>query len=113
MQNIKVTRYVNPKATGWAGYIEPDDLSWIAFVGLDGRPVFFLNRDPATGAILGDDPAEHAKDIAGAARVAEAGGGRTGMTMAVEAGPEWSVGAVAVVGPLGVSGNGGKDVEPL
>jgi hypothetical protein len=55
MPNIKVTRYPDPKATGWSGYLEPDDRSWIAFVGLDGRPVFFLNRDPATGACLPND----------------------------------------------------------
>jgi hypothetical protein len=51
MQKIKVTRYSDPLAVGWAGYIEPEDGSWIAFIGLDGRPVFFLNRDPA-GAVL-------------------------------------------------------------
>jgi hypothetical protein len=64
MQNIKVTRYPDPKALGWAGYIEPEDLSWIAFIGLNGRPVFFLNRDPRTGRILSDDPAERAADLA-------------------------------------------------
>lgn len=50
MQNIKVGRYSDPKALGWVGWIEPEDLSWIAFIGLNGRPVFFLNRDPRTGA---------------------------------------------------------------
>lgn len=58
MQDIKVTRYSQPKRVGWAGYIEPADASWIAFVGLDGKPLFFLNRDPQSGAILPDDPAE-------------------------------------------------------
>ena len=58
MQSIKITRYRDPKAVGWAGYLEPEDRSWIAFIGRDGRPVFFLNRDPVTGAVLGDeDPA--------------------------------------------------------
>lgn len=113
MQNISVTRYSNPKATGWAGYIEPADLSWIAFIGLDGRPLFFLNRDPATGGILGDDPdpAARERDIAEAALTAATGGARTGMRISAEKAPEWSVGPVAVVGPLGVSGNGGRDVE--
>jgi len=50
MQSIKVTRYDNPKALGWVGYIEPADASWIAFIDLEGRPVFFLTRD-ASGAV--------------------------------------------------------------
>lgn len=111
MQNINVTRYANPKATGWAGYIEPADLSWIAFIGLDGRPVFFLNRDPVTGAILSDDPEAREAGIAGAAETASRGSAHTGMKISPEKAPEWSVGPVAVVGPLGISGNGGKDVE--
>lgn len=52
MQNIIVKRYANPKSVGWAGWIEPDDHSWIAFIGLDGIPRFFLDRDPVTGAVL-------------------------------------------------------------
>jgi hypothetical protein len=64
MQNIKVTRYADPKATGWAGYIEPADKSWIGFVGIDGRPILFLSRDPGTGAVLPDDPAERAAAVA-------------------------------------------------
>lgn len=58
MQNITVTRYSNPKAVGWAGYIEPEDKGWIAFIDLGGRPLFFLNRDPETGRVLPDDPAD-------------------------------------------------------
>jgi hypothetical protein len=63
MQNISVTRHPNPKDVGWAGYIQPEDRSWIAFIGRDGRPMFFLNRDPETGAILGDDPGARESDI--------------------------------------------------
>lgn len=52
MGNITVTRYPDPVAVGgWQGYLEPEDKSWIAFVGSDGRPVFFLDRDPVTGAV--------------------------------------------------------------
>ena len=52
MGNITVTRYPDPaEVGGWQGYIEPDDKSWIAFVDNDGRPVFFLDRDPVTGAV--------------------------------------------------------------
>lgn len=50
MGNITVGRYANPQSAGYAGWLEPDDRSWIAFVDLEGRPVFFLDRDPETGA---------------------------------------------------------------
>ena len=56
MQDIKVSRYKDPKATGWAGWIEPSDKTWIAFIDLEGRPRFYLNRDPADGRCLPDDP---------------------------------------------------------
>jgi hypothetical protein len=51
MQNIIVTRYENPQAVGWAGYLEPADKSWIAFIDLKGAPTFFLERDE-TGAVV-------------------------------------------------------------
>jgi len=113
MQSIHVTRYKHPKATGWAGYIEPADKSWIAFVGLDGRPIFFLHRDPETGAILGDDPEKHAEDIAALRRE---GGLRTGMVFDGSSVPEPGTRSPHELGeriiPLGVDGGGG-DVEPL
>lgn len=62
MGNITVGRYTRwpeplPEGTvdvadEWQGWIEPDDMSWIAFIAADGKPVFFLNRDPETGAVL-------------------------------------------------------------
>jgi hypothetical protein len=55
MQQINVKRYADPTSTGWAGWIEPEDKSWVAFIDLGGQPTFFLNRDPETGAILPDD----------------------------------------------------------
>jgi hypothetical protein len=55
MQNIHITRYENPTTLGWAGCIEPEDRSWVAFIGLDGIPRFNLHRDPETGAVLPDD----------------------------------------------------------
>ncbi len=58
MQSISIKRYPSPRDTGWAGYLEPEDKSWIAFIALDGKPTFYLNRDPATGAVLPDDPSE-------------------------------------------------------
>jgi len=52
MQNISVHRYENSEDTGWQGYIEPDDLSWIIFVDLTGKVYLFDKRDPITGAVL-------------------------------------------------------------
>ena len=53
MSNIRVGRYSHPSVTAtWQGWIEPDDKSWIAFIRADGSPVFYLNRDKETGAII-------------------------------------------------------------
>ena len=51
MANITVTRYGDPEAVDWQGYLQPDDRSWIAFIDMEGKPVFFLDRDPETGAV--------------------------------------------------------------
>lgn len=63
--HIRVGRYSKESVDGvpgvgvhWQGWIEPSDKSWIAFIKVDGTPVFFLNRDPKTGAVLPDDPVE-------------------------------------------------------
>ena len=115
MQNIHVGRYSDPKSHGWAGWLEPEDRSWIAFIGLDGRPVFFLNRDPETGSILGDDPAERAKDLAELARHrAEVGPEpalHTGVTMPAEFDAARLPAPGEPVFPLGISGSG-VDIEP-
>lgn len=54
MQNIKVGRYGDEGRTshGYAGWIEPEDNSWIMFVGVDGHVEMFLDRDPETGAVV-------------------------------------------------------------
>ncbi len=53
MCNIIVGRYSNPDLQKhWQGWIEPEDLSWIAFIDTEGKPTVFLNRDPKTGAVL-------------------------------------------------------------
>lgn len=55
MGNITVGRYDHPggpEGTGYQGWVEPSDRSWIAFIANDGHPVVFLNRDPETGAVL-------------------------------------------------------------
>ena len=51
MGNITVGRYADPDSVGYAGRIEPEDRSWITFVGNDGAAQFFLDRDPETGAV--------------------------------------------------------------
>lgn len=58
MQSISIKRYPKPTLIGWAGFLEPADKLWIAFIDLDGRPTFFLNRDPESGCVLPDDPTE-------------------------------------------------------
>lgn len=50
MQNIVVGRYHAPD--GFIGWIEPEDRTWIMFIGDDHAPLVFLDRDPATGAVL-------------------------------------------------------------
>jgi len=64
MQNVKISRYARPLDCGWAGWIEPEDRSWIVFIDLQGMPVFFLSRDPKTGAICPDDPTARERHIA-------------------------------------------------
>lgn len=55
MYNIRVGRYAEPKNVGgWAGWIEPEDRTWIMFVRSDGTVCAYLNRDPATGAVIDD-----------------------------------------------------------
>jgi hypothetical protein len=49
--NITVGRYDHPDSVGYAGWLEPEDRTWVAFVGNDGAPVFFLDRDPESGAV--------------------------------------------------------------
>lgn len=118
MQNISVTRYAHPRATGWAGYIEPEDKSWIAFIGLDGKPRFFLHRDPVTGAILPDDEGERAAHLEQLRRDREAGEGGLHIGMVYDGSstqPEGERSALEIgerVIPLGEDGGGG-DVVPL
>lgn len=47
MPNIHVYRYKDPaNVAGWAGWIEPEDKSWILFVRLDGgAPMLFRRED--------------------------------------------------------------------
>ena len=50
MQNIIVKRYSGD--TGWQGWVEPEDGSWIIFVRDDGAVFMFDERDPDTGSVL-------------------------------------------------------------
>lgn len=109
MCNILVSRYADPASHGWAGAIEPADRTWIAFIGLDGRPVFYLNRDPVTGAVLPDDATEREKHLA---TLRERRALHTGVTLTPEdvkqEGVRGQPGEIVI--PLGISGNGGRDV---
>lgn len=117
MQNIKIHRYAHPRRHGFSAAIEPADKSWIAFVGLDGRPLVFPHRD-ASGAILSGDPDEDRATLAHRARQREEGRGglyigmpydgsdeRGGLPPALEIGEP--------VFPLGTDGTGGVGINPL
>lgn len=102
--HISVKRYKNPKAVGWAGWLEPEDKSWVMFVGLDGRPLVFLSRDTESGAILGDDPEKRESDLA---ELRSTGGLRIGMANdgSADFGGEPGPHALGeVIHPLGIYG---------
>ena len=53
MVKIKINRYPQPdNVDGWAGWIEPEDRSWILYFADDGRTRFYPHRDPETGGII-------------------------------------------------------------
>lgn len=56
MPRIKIGRYdtEGPDAVGqyYSGWVEPEDRSWILFIDVEGKPHFFPERDPQTGAVL-------------------------------------------------------------
>lgn len=37
----------------WESYIEPEDRSWILYVGTDGEVAFWPHREPS-GAVIGE-----------------------------------------------------------
>jgi hypothetical protein len=37
----------------WESYVEPEDRSWILYVGVDGSPAFWPRREPS-GAVIGE-----------------------------------------------------------
>jgi|HubBroStandDraft_2_1064218.scaffolds.fasta_scaffold406293_2 hypothetical protein len=67
MSNICIGRYPVPTesdrasvpegvgfpADRWESYIEPEDRSWILFVGVDGDVAFWPHRD-ANGGVIGE-----------------------------------------------------------
>lgn len=61
MPKIKIGRYETtggtaaapPVGAEWAGWIEPEDKSWILFIRKDGRPSFFSSRDKDGGVAMG------------------------------------------------------------
>ena len=54
MSNLKIGRYSHESVSSeYAGYIEPDDKSWIIWLGADGKPaLYFAEREPG-GAVVG------------------------------------------------------------
>lgn len=58
MDKITIKRYENPTSVGYQGYIEPEDKSWILYIGVDGKPLFFPQRAPA-GRVLCEGLGEH------------------------------------------------------
>lgn len=50
MNNIEVRRYERPDEVGYAGWVEPEDRSWVLFIANDGTPTLFVGRD-STGAV--------------------------------------------------------------
>lgn len=51
MGNIKVGRYAEPNAVGYAGWIEDEAKTWVAFIDLEGHPTFWLHRDENGGVL--------------------------------------------------------------
>ncbi len=51
MPYIHIGRYEARDQTAYAGYLEPEDRTWILFIKRDGTPVLFTDRDPVTGAV--------------------------------------------------------------
>ena len=55
MSNLKIGRYDHESVTkDWAGWIEPDDRSWIIYTDADDKPaLYFPEREPS-GTVVGD-----------------------------------------------------------
>ena len=54
MSNIKVGRYTHESVTkNYAGWIEPDDRSWIIYTDAEGRPAVYFPRREPSGAVIG------------------------------------------------------------
>lgn len=49
MKTAKFYAYSNPQDVGYIGWIEPDDKSWIMFVGIEGEFHFYGKRDKDGG----------------------------------------------------------------
>lgn len=52
MDDIMISRYKSSN-TGYLGWVEPADKSWILFIRDDGIPQFYGRRNQGTGAVLG------------------------------------------------------------
>lgn len=52
LSRIRVGRYAQPQKVGWLGWIEDEEKTWVAYIDLEGRPRFYLDRNDS-GAVLG------------------------------------------------------------
>lgn len=51
MGNVTVGRYAD-SSSGYKGWIEPDDRTWIMFIRENGVPEAYLDRDSVAGAVI-------------------------------------------------------------
>lgn len=55
MGNVKIGRYDHPSITvDYSGWIEPEDRSWIIFLGADGKPAIYYAERDESGGVVGD-----------------------------------------------------------
>lgn len=54
MGNVKIGRYEHESVTKeFAGYIEPDDRSWIIWLDANGKPALYYSERDASGGVTG------------------------------------------------------------
>lgn len=55
MSNLTIGRYDHESITvDYAGWIEPNDRSWIIFLGADGKPAVYYDQRDAGGGVIGE-----------------------------------------------------------
>ena len=55
MANIKIGRYAHESVTEhFSGWIEPDDRSWIIYLGPTGKPACYFPERDESGGVVGE-----------------------------------------------------------